>query len=240
MNNVIKFLCLNALLIGSASLAMDVDKGEELIETTKKRNLELVQRLLDAGAPINAKDGNGNTSLEWAAYEGHDQMCKFLIDHNANVNITNSAGRTPLMTAAHRGYLQICNILIQNNALVNAKANGEWTPLKLAAACYHRPICELFIDEILKPIKQKINAIVAFLGLKKRCKYMRLIDREIMKLIARQLYEPIKPEVQNLFDQINTINCESFRNELRAYAQQQLKLKMDQKTNNGGSHEQSH
>jgi hypothetical protein len=161
-----KFLCLSALLIGSASQAFVVGAdrarycitpGGSLNNAAMNGNLKLVRRLIADGVPPDAP---------------------------------NRFGTTPLMSAGYMG---------------------------------HTKIGKLLIDEILKPIKQKINAIVAFLSLKKKCKYMKPLDREVMKLIARQLYEPVAQEKQKLFTQINAIANQQEREKLFDYVRMQLK-----------------
>jgi ankyrin repeat protein len=208
MNNLIKFLCLNALLISSASLAMDADLGGNgLCKAAKMGNLELVKTLIDEGTPVNAKNSLGITPLTNAAMYGHVQICQLLLDHNAQVDEIDVHRNTSLIWAAD--YHGVDQILI----------------------------CHLLIDTTLNQSIQP-GAMVALLGMKKfqRSPFLKSIEREIIKQIARQAYANA-PKIKVLFAQIDAIQNENMKNELRAYAQQQLKLKMDQKTNNEDSHE---
>lgn len=203
MNKVIKFLCLNALLIGSASFGMNVaPQGIELRQAADNGNLLLVHRLLDEGAYVNARSIWHETPLMCAAHFGHEKICQLLLDRNAQIDATDCNAETALLHAAY----------------------GK-----------HKKTCLMLIDTTLKPIKSKINAIIVFLGIKKRCGYMKLIDREIMKLIAHQLYEPVTREKQKLFAQINIIPKKKLKKQLRKYARKQLKA--PEKQIDGDSHE---
>ena len=65
----------------------------------KKDTVAVIQALLDGGADVNAKDGEGNTALTWAANEGKVDAAKALIAGGAEVNIQNKSGTTPLTRA---------------------------------------------------------------------------------------------------------------------------------------------
>ena len=209
MNKFITFLCLNALLIGCASLAMDSDmdsdKGGELHDAARSGNLELVQALLTAGAPVDAKKS-------WSLM-------------------------TPLMWAARGGRMDLCQLLIAANAQVDAKFSGGWTVLNIAAAYNREPICHLLINRTLDQCILP-GAMITLLGIKKFHKSPLLgqIDRHIINNIIRQACAHA-PKIKALFTQIEAIENKDMKNNLRECAQQQLKLKMDQKTNNGDSHE---
>ena len=55
---------------GSIALA-----ATRLVLASRKGRLDVVQRLLDLGAKIEAKSENGNTALVLAAKEGHVHVC---------------------------------------------------------------------------------------------------------------------------------------------------------------------
>jgi ankyrin repeat protein len=271
----IKLLCFNALLIGSASLAMhsdqngqNADRVEELHQAAKTGNLELVRGLLAQNVPADARDYDSWTALMWAArngskeicqllidakaqvdaisydaltplilatIEGRKKVCLLLIDANAQVDKKGKNGWTALMWAAWQGNRKVCQLLIDANAQVYAKDAGGWTALTCAARRNHHKICQLLIDAMLKHIKQNRARVIALLGIKKfnKAKCMNPIDRNVIQAIAHQIFDPAMTE---LCAQIDAIPNKKMRDEIRSYAQQQLKMKIDQDTNRD-SHE---
>ncbi len=60
----------------------------------------MVELLLEHGADINAKDGEGMTPLSWAAYTGKDDVCQLLVQRGADLNIADKYGHTAVWGAA--------------------------------------------------------------------------------------------------------------------------------------------
>lgn len=113
-------------------------------------NIEVAQHLVDAGADVNARDGEGASALYLAAVEGHDAVVRLLLDHGADVNLPDASGLTPLHAAAdgarllevvaegeEQGYSYVENtaivtMLLDAGALVNARDAEGRTPLGIA------------------------------------------------------------------------------------------------------------
>jgi ankyrin repeat protein len=62
--------------------------------------VEMAGLLLDHGADINARDGEGMTPLCWAAYCGKDAVCQLLVQRGADLTIADKYGRTAVWYAA--------------------------------------------------------------------------------------------------------------------------------------------
>jgi ankyrin repeat protein len=77
--------------------------AENLHEAVKEGNMDMVKRLIDEGANINAKDQSSATPLYLAVDRGLKDLAIFLIQKGANVNII----CTDKMTALHREALKI-------------------------------------------------------------------------------------------------------------------------------------
>jgi ankyrin repeat protein len=92
---------------------------------------EIVALLLDAGAPINDKDGYGHTALHWAAFWGREGIAKLLIGRKADVNATSDNGLTPLHESARLNTPAVARLLLDAGAQVNAKDKDGRTPLSL-------------------------------------------------------------------------------------------------------------
>jgi ankyrin repeat protein len=66
---------------------------------TEEQAVESIKLCLDAGADVNAVDGQGDTALHGAAQKGYDQVVQFLADHGAKLDVKDKKGRTPLDAA---------------------------------------------------------------------------------------------------------------------------------------------
>jgi uncharacterized protein len=75
---------------------------EEDTTGRKKTDAEAIASIklcVDAGADVNAVDGQGDTALHGAAQKGSDPIVQFLVDHGAKMDIKDKKGRTPLDAA---------------------------------------------------------------------------------------------------------------------------------------------
>ena len=68
---------------------------QELIHFIAKTNGPYIKDLLNKGANVDVQDGNGNTALHLAAFEGHNYIAKELLKVGADYNIKNNAGKVP-------------------------------------------------------------------------------------------------------------------------------------------------
>ena len=60
----------------------------------------------------NPVNNGGSTPLDWAAFNGHSEVCKVLLEIKVDKNPTNNAGRTPLYYASENGHSVICKYII--------------------------------------------------------------------------------------------------------------------------------
>ncbi|KAL2864012.1 ankyrin repeat-containing domain protein [Aspergillus lucknowensis] len=77
-------------------------------------NRAFIQRLLDAGADMEA--ANGAYALNIAAGQGHVEVIEFLVDAGLDVNRPDGVHRSPLLTAAEHNQLDAMRILLQLGA----------------------------------------------------------------------------------------------------------------------------
>ena len=103
----------------------------------KSGDLARIQKELDKGTDVNAKNNNGDTPLLRALLFGHEEVAALLIAAGADVNAKTNSGRTPLHDAAYWGHKEIVELLIAEGADVNAIiTSGESkgvTPLDVAS-----------------------------------------------------------------------------------------------------------
>ncbi|KAI7970292.1 hypothetical protein EIK77_000294 [Talaromyces pinophilus] len=99
-------------------------------------DIELIQLLLEAGADINAKNPDDETTIlqNFASY-GSPEHVEFLLQNGAEVNTpaTKMMG-TPLQAAIKREEIEIANLLLEHGADVNAAPAEEYGVTALQAA----------------------------------------------------------------------------------------------------------
>jgi hypothetical protein len=108
-----------------------------LLKAAVRGSDDKVQRLLDNGADVNARDANGTTPLMLSSFRGHFTVLKVLLSAGADVNLEDKQGTTALMLASAGGDMRIVQALIDAGAKVNAKNYIGWTPLMMAAKGGH-------------------------------------------------------------------------------------------------------
>ena len=100
-------------------------------------DIQTVEAELAAGVDVNAASLNGQnqTVLMLAAYNGHTELVEALIDRGGKVNHLDSVNRTALMYCSSGPFPETTELLLDNGADVNIIDNNEkWTALMFAAA----------------------------------------------------------------------------------------------------------
>lgn len=82
-----------------------------LMRAAEAGDAESVQRLIDAGANVNATDMSGRTALMWAALGGHAGVVRLLLYAGADAHASHKNGVTAFMLAQARGHTNVVNIL---------------------------------------------------------------------------------------------------------------------------------
>lgn len=124
---VVKFL------LGAGASVTSDRNWHALHEACKGGSTELVQVLIDAGAPVNNphqySGGAPWSPLHIAVRHGNLDCIKLLIKAGADVNSVNAGKHTPLHEAAYRGYENVIQELLLHGADPHAASNQKRTPL---------------------------------------------------------------------------------------------------------------
>jgi ankyrin repeat protein len=103
----------------------DLSTGERGLHiAVKERDLSWVGFLLQKGARIDLKDGQGNTPLMVAARIGNLDAARVLISRGANLNVTNATGETPLIAAVQRRDSAMTRLLLTQGADLSKRDTG--------------------------------------------------------------------------------------------------------------------
>ena len=130
------------LLIGTAWAGLN----EDLFGAVKKGDLNEVQRLLSAGAVVNALDDRSSTPLHWTAGsgKGYTEVARLLLSKGAQVNALDDRSNTPLHVA---GTADVARLLLSKGAQVNAKNKYGETPLHVAAFMGDIDVARFFLSK---------------------------------------------------------------------------------------------
>ena len=114
---------------------------DQLLQAIKAGNTQQVQLLLNvAPALINKRDANGDTTLHWAVWEGHEKIAKMLISRSPQlIDAVSNQGYTALHEAAWKGHEKIAKMLISRSPqLIDAVNNKGKTALFIAQERGHK------------------------------------------------------------------------------------------------------
>ncbi len=118
--------------------ATEADGTTALHWAVRQNDVELVERMLRAGADVNAANRYGVTPLQLAAVNGDAKLLERLLDAGGDANAAGTDGETLLMTVARGGHVEAARLLIERGAEVDAREawHGQ-TALMWAAAQGH-------------------------------------------------------------------------------------------------------
>lgn len=91
---------------------------------------ELVRALVEAGAPVDARDRRGFTALHYAAESGLADVCRALIGAGADMEARTVNGNTPLHKAAENSHMEALEALLAAGASPSQINRNAHTPLE--------------------------------------------------------------------------------------------------------------
>ena len=126
----------------------DSDGRTALYKASWNGEIELVARLLAAGADVEAKDNDGFTALIRASGKGHTEIVEMLLDKGAKVNAKdNNFDSSALINTIYNGHIETARMLIDKGADVNVKDKDGDTALMLASYYGELEIMKMLLDK---------------------------------------------------------------------------------------------
>ena len=95
--------------IETASMS-EREKTDALIEVAENNDITEIQRLIAAGADVNAKDNDGKTALMFAATNNSSDVAWLLLAAGADANAKDNDGSTALMFATEQEAIDIAEL----------------------------------------------------------------------------------------------------------------------------------
>ncbi len=90
--------------------------AHSLLDAARTGDAAALLSLVDQGAPVNLRDGAGNSPLMLAAYHGHAELVRELSARGADVDLMNDRGQTPLAGVAFKGFTDVARVLLEAGA----------------------------------------------------------------------------------------------------------------------------
>jgi ankyrin repeat protein len=103
----------------------------------------MAKRLVQAGAPVNARDSDGSTVLHLAVREESVGVVEVLLANGADLHAREMDGETALHIAAIGGNVDLVKLLLKAGARVNAVDHGGATALHEAAFMGFRRVARI-------------------------------------------------------------------------------------------------
>lgn len=112
----------------------DIDDGQSILEfaVLSGGSANLIQHLIQQGAPVSLQDMTGWTALHAAAQENKPEIATHLLAANARLDLETNNGHTPLDIAIQYNSEKVFDLLLSAGANVNTKDRLGDTPLHQA------------------------------------------------------------------------------------------------------------
>ncbi len=138
-SGIVDYLLKEKSTISPATLmnAQDIAGATALHEAVRYGNVEVAQKLLKAGANVNATDALGNTPiLLLIPAEKQEKIYPLLISHGADTKAKDSFGDSVFHKCTmSRASVKTLSILLNSGAEINARNKDGATPLAVAIDC---------------------------------------------------------------------------------------------------------
>lgn len=194
------FMLINFIEVKSMSNENEYSKRDvldnELIHTVLESNYNddyiKIQRLIDAGANVNAKKYTGVPILIEAIDQNNYKVVELLLANGADVDCQDDADFTPLMSAIISDEIDMVKLLLKYNADINFTQKSI-TPLMRASVGKNLDIVKLLIEKGANLNAHDYKGITAYMHAKKKhnLEVIEYFDNLII-FYKDELYKSIK------------------------------------------------
>lgn len=130
---------------------IDEEFGDRLIHRAViAGDLDLVKKLIDLGADINAQITKGiekgMTPLHFAILTEQSEITRFLINKHADIHKKDHLGINPFHLAVMEGDFETASILIKEGSNINEKDNDGMTALHIACLNNHTEMVKFLLE----------------------------------------------------------------------------------------------
>lgn len=87
-----------------------------LFDLARAGETDRLAAYVDAGAPVNMQNHNGDTLVMLAAYSGHPETVRALLERGADPNMTNNRGQAPIAGAIFKKEDAVVRVLLEHGA----------------------------------------------------------------------------------------------------------------------------
>jgi ankyrin repeat protein len=130
-----------ALGIGEPRNPQPFTLEQRLLDAVRRGDRATLERALERGASVNAKDDLGRSTILLAVKDARDlELVRWLHAKGADLDEPDAGGRTALSFAAEDGDLAIAQYLVENGAAVDRPDGQQRTPLFHAALGDHTDV----------------------------------------------------------------------------------------------------
>ena len=137
----------------SATTSSSSNQSEGVLRCGLMDLEQCVKQLINAGAPLEAKDSKGYTALSLASSEGHSRAVELLLQAGAKTDYRDERfdRGSPLILAATYGHTESVKLLLGAGALLEAVDSEGFTALQAASCLDHIETVKLLLKAGARP-----------------------------------------------------------------------------------------
>jgi ankyrin repeat protein len=134
------------IFIGILLVLMISGCASTQVKAARKGDLDALQKYLDDGGDINAREKGGTTLLMYAAENGQNPTITFLLDRGAIINLKDDRGKTAFLYGVTARKESSALLLLQRGASVNTLLPSGDSALTLASGGENLSMVKMLIE----------------------------------------------------------------------------------------------